>query len=177
MVSRNTTSPFKGLVFRAHDPRWSFKPTSGEGASLTGGRFNPRGQPTLYLALSTDGAILEAMQGFAGKMQPMLLCAYEVNLERITDLTNHSIREALSITEEQLACPWLLQDANQQVPDSWTIAKRLKEQKTQGILVPSYASGAKASHKNLVLWEWNTKTVKAIDDFYRLPKNQASWDR
>ncbi len=34
---------FQGLAYRAHDPRWSFKPLSGEGAAVHGGRFNPKG--------------------------------------------------------------------------------------------------------------------------------------
>jgi RES domain-containing protein len=32
-----------GLVYRAHNPRWSFAPYSGEGAARYGGRFNPVG--------------------------------------------------------------------------------------------------------------------------------------
>lgn len=31
---------FRGIVYRAHDPRWSWPPVSGEGSRLYGGRFN-----------------------------------------------------------------------------------------------------------------------------------------
>ncbi|TJV36829.1 MAG: hypothetical protein E5Y18_13750, partial [Mesorhizobium sp.] len=40
---------FVGTCYRAHDPRWAFKPTSGDGASSRGARFNPKGVPALYL--------------------------------------------------------------------------------------------------------------------------------
>ena len=31
---------FRGTVYRAHNPQWSWTPLSGEGASRHGGRFN-----------------------------------------------------------------------------------------------------------------------------------------
>ena len=31
---------FRGIVYRAHDPRWSWPPVSGEGSRIYGGRFN-----------------------------------------------------------------------------------------------------------------------------------------
>src|SRR5262249_792496 len=58
---------FEGLAYRAHDPRWSFRPLSGDGAAVHGGRFNPKGTPALYLALDPMTAIKEAAQGFARK--------------------------------------------------------------------------------------------------------------
>jgi RES domain-containing protein len=64
---------FAGLAYRAHDPRWSFRPLSGEGAAVHGGRFNPRGTPALYLALDPMTAIKEASQGFAHKLEPCVL--------------------------------------------------------------------------------------------------------
>jgi RES domain-containing protein len=55
---------FHGVVFRAHNPRWAFAPTSGEGAARHGGRFNPPGTLALYTALSPKTAWTEAQQGF-----------------------------------------------------------------------------------------------------------------
>ena len=52
-------------AWRAHHPRWAYDPTSGEGAALSGGRFNPRGQPALYLSMRPQTAWLEAQQSFA----------------------------------------------------------------------------------------------------------------
>ena len=43
---------FQELVYRAHNPEWSWTPLSGEGARRHGGRFNRRGVPALYLAFA-----------------------------------------------------------------------------------------------------------------------------
>ena len=51
---------FQGLVYRAHNPEWSWTPLSGEGARRHGGRFNRRGVPALYTSLSPLTAIREA---------------------------------------------------------------------------------------------------------------------
>lgn len=50
---------FAGTCYRAHDPRGAFKPTSGEGAAIRGARFNPKGLPAHYLALSIMTAVKE----------------------------------------------------------------------------------------------------------------------
>ncbi|MDR0808919.1 MAG: RES domain-containing protein, partial [Gemmobacter sp.] len=55
---------WRGTAWRAHHPRWSWSPLSGEGAALRGGRFNPAGMPALYLALSLEGMLLEMGHGF-----------------------------------------------------------------------------------------------------------------
>lgn len=64
---------FIGLVYRAHNPRWAFAPNSGEGAALTGGRFNPPGVLALYTSLRFEIAWLEAQQAFPFKAQPMTM--------------------------------------------------------------------------------------------------------
>ena len=73
---------FRGIVYRAHDPRWSWPPVSGEGARLHGGRFNRVGVPTFYASLSPVTAIREASP-LGQPLQPILLCAYEVDAEPI----------------------------------------------------------------------------------------------
>lgn len=51
---------FRGLVYRAHAPRWATAPLSGEGAARHGGRFNPIGMAALYTALGLETAWTEA---------------------------------------------------------------------------------------------------------------------
>ena len=76
----------RASAYRAHDPRWSFKPLSGDGAAVHGGRFNPKGTPALYVALDPMTAIKEAAQGFARKFEPCVLCTYEIDCEDVVDL-------------------------------------------------------------------------------------------
>jgi RES domain-containing protein len=170
---------FADTCYRAHDPRWSFKPLSGEGAALRGGRFNPKGVEALYLSLSSACAIKEANQGFAFKINACLLCSYEVDCADIADLRDEAGRAAHRVDAADMSCPWFAMIAQGREPQSWTLARRLIAQRFAGILVPSYAPGADATDQNLVLWKWSSKLphrVNVYDPSGRLPKNQLSWD-
>lgn len=170
---------YRGRCFRAHDPGWSFSPTSGEGARKTGGRFNPSGKPVLYLATAYDTAIGECVQGFANRIPPLTLCEYEVDCEPIGDLSNEAGRAALNVRLSQLACPWKrLMDAGEAVP-SWEIADRLEAEGFAGMLVPGFFVGAEERHVNLVLWTWGDTLptmVRAHDPSGRLPRDRKSWE-
>ncbi|AWC25790.1 hypothetical protein CO731_05291 (plasmid) [Aminobacter sp. MSH1] len=169
---------FSGTCYRAHDPRWSFQPISGEGAARRGARFNPKGTPTLYLALGIMTAVKEANQGFAHRIDPCVLCSYEVDCDDIVDLRTQQARDAVSVRFEDMACGWMNFLAEGERPPSWTIHDRLFPQGVAGILVPSFAPGADAEDHNLVLWNWDGKPphkVTVIDPDGRLPKNQLSW--
>ena len=142
---------FRGVCYRGHDPRWAFAPTSGLGAATTGGRFNPVGQPALYLSLTWDGVWLEITQGFAHRLPPITVRAYDVDVDDILDLRTHAVREAASVPLADLACAWKLDQSNGRTPRSWTLAWRLINSGYAGILTPSFANGANAAISNLVL--------------------------
>jgi RES domain-containing protein len=170
---------FRGTCYRAHDPRWSFKPLSGEGAATHGGRFNPRGVPALYLSLTIGGAIKEANQGFAFKIDPCVLCSYEVDCADIADLRIDESRAEHGVAFADMACAWfsLIADGNE--PPSWGLARRLIAEGHAGILAPSFAPGANDADHNLVLWIWSghlPHRVTVFDPSGRLPKNQLSWE-
>jgi RES domain-containing protein len=148
---------FVGTGYRVHDPRWSFKPLSGDGAAIHGGRFNPKGVPALYLSLDLVTAVREGNQGFAGKIEPCVLCSYEVDCDDIIDLL---ALERKPIPSRQLAV-------------------RLIADGRAGILVPSFAVGSAAGSHNLVLWRWGPDLpyrVTVHDPSGRLPRSQLSWD-
>ena len=169
--------------YRAHDPRWSFLPLSGEGAAIRGARFNPKRVPALYLALSVMGAIREATQGLARRLDPLLLCAYRVDCTDLADLASpeglRSLAEAgLAIDAAMLGAPWALDLSEGRRPASWTVHDRLTAAGYAGALVPSFAPGASAADRNLVLWHWGEDmphSVRVIDPDQRLPKNAQSW--
>ncbi len=169
---------FVGTCYRAHDPRWSFKPISGDGAAIRGARFNPKSVPALYLALGIMTAVKEANQGFAHRIDPCVLCAYEIDCEDIADLTTREGRETHSIAFDDMACAWALALAEGKRPASWSIYDRLHAKGIAGILVPSFAPGAESDDRNLVLWDWGPAPphkVAVIDPSGRLPKDQLSW--
>lgn len=169
---------FEGLAYRAHDPRWSFRPLSGEGAAVHGGRFNPKGTPALYLALDPMTAVKEAAQGFAHKFEPCVLCTYEVDCEDVVDLRWETERRTASVEQEDMACAWFAEAAAGREPASWRLARRLIASGAAGLIAPSFARGAQAHDVNLTLWRWSGRLphkVQVFDPSGRLPKDQLSW--
>jgi RES domain-containing protein len=167
----------QAVFYRGHDPRWAFTPLSGDGAKATGGRFNPKGVPALYLAATVETAILEMTHGFARRMEPLTIVSYDVDVDDIVDLRTPAARHAAKVRLADMACAWLDPD-NRRQPASWRIANRLRKT-AAGILVPSFANGARAdTHHNVVLWKWGPDLphrVTVHDPNDRLPKNQRSW--
>ena len=92
---------FRGLVYPAHNPQWSWTPLSGEGARRHGGRFNQRRLPALYTSLIPLAAIREA-QPLGRPMQPLTLCAYEVDAEPVLDALDEERRRALGVLDSHL---------------------------------------------------------------------------
>lgn len=169
---------FQGDCFRAHDPRWSYTPLSGDGAAVRGARFNPKGTPALYLALSVEGAVAEAAQGFAGKLEPLTICLYEVDCEGVADLSADAGRRAAGVTVQDMACPWAQDLAEHRVPASWHLAERMIAEGYAGLLVPSFAERAPAGTVNLVLWSWGATLPHRVvlhDPALRLPRDRSSW--
>lgn len=169
---------WQGICYRAHDPRWAFAPTSGEGAAARGGRFNPVGVPALYLALTVDGLFAEMGHGFGHRFDPLTVCAYDVDAEDVVDLRQPEGRAAARVTLDDLAAPWALDRAEGRRPASWRVAADLMAAGAAGILVPSFANGAKADAANLVLWRWGAALpykVTVFDPTGRLPIDQSSW--
>ncbi|MCW5717933.1 MAG: RES domain-containing protein [Bauldia sp.] len=145
---------FADAAFRAHDPRWAFDPLSGAGAAVHGGRFNRKGVPALYLALTLDGAIREASQGFAFRIPPLTIVEYEVDCADLFDLRDEEVRRQAGINEVDLASPWALDVAEGRMPLSWRASERLQAAGAAGIIVRSFARLAPAGMSNLVLWRW-----------------------
>jgi RES domain-containing protein len=169
---------YTGLAYRAHNPRWSWAPTSGEGARLHGGRFNAKGTAALYLSLDTSTAILEATQGFGNRFPPLTLVTYDVDCADLVDLTGPGALRRHQTTRAELACAWMaLAAAGKPVP-SWRLAERLRASAAAGLVAPSFAVGADNTAKNLVLWRWGDApphTVRVFDPDRRLPRDGRSW--
>jgi RES domain-containing protein len=146
---------FQGRAYRAHDPRWSFQPTSGRGAAITGGRFNMRGMEALYLSLDPITALAECTQGFANRMQPLTLCEYDIDVLGVVDLTDAVVCEAFGIKASDLACPWLRRQREGRIAPSQAIARELARKGHHGALVPSFVPGIREGATNLVLWKWS----------------------
>jgi RES domain-containing protein len=133
----------------------------------------------LYLGLTIEGAVLEASQGFAGKIQPLTICMYEIDCDNIVDLTDETARATQNVSLEDLSCAWALDLANGREPASWRISRRFIQDGAAGLLVPSFAVNARPDMKNAVLWKWGADLpckVEVHDPSGRLPRDQLSWN-
>jgi len=168
---------FRGVVYRAHNPQWSWTPLSGEGARRHGGRFNRRGIPALYTSLTPVTAIREA-QPLGRTMQPITLCAYEVDSEPVFDTREVAQRTALAVSDSELVCTaWETEMLEGKVPASQALADRLIDAGYAGMLVQSFAAGTHDDEFNLVLWAWShdrPSRVILVDDEGRLSHGRRS---
>lgn len=167
-----------GLAYRAHDPRWAWAPLSGDGAAAKGGRFNPKGMPALYLALTIEGMFQEMSHGFAHRFEPLTVVTYDVDVDDVVDLRSDADRAAAGVDLLDISCPWAWDIANGRRPASWDLAVRLTSVGASGVLVPSFAVGATPRTTNLVLWRWGPDLphrVTVHDPRGRLPRDMSSW--
>ena len=162
---------FQEVVYRAHDPHWSWTPLSGAGARRHGGRFNRRGVPALYTSLDPLTAMREA-QPLGRRMQPITLCAYDVDADPVFDALDGGQRKALGVSHSDLACStWEAEMLAGKIPSSQALADRLIAAGYAGMRVRSFATGTDAEDVNLVLWTWGVDRpvrVTLIDDAGRL---------
>ncbi|MEM7687608.1 MAG: RES domain-containing protein [Pseudomonadota bacterium] len=164
--------------YRAHDPSWSFSPTSGEGARIRGGRFNVKGTATLYLTFAIETAVAEWLQSLSPRLEPMTICEYDVDCDDILDLTDPAVCKDAGIDPNDLACGWLSYQLRGEIAPSQKIAQDSIDRGAAGIIVPSFAPGASKGAKNLVLWSWGNNRphkVMVYDPNARLPKDRSSW--
>ena len=170
-MTLQSDSSFVGLVYRAHDPGRAWDPLSSEGARLHGGRFNKKGTPALYTALTILGAVREAAP-FGLPLQPITICSYQVNVRPLFDATDHAKLALNDISDSDLACPeWRSENANGEVSASQRLGDRLVNEGYAGMLVRSFAHGATDSDINLVFWEYGPQLptrVVLVDDDGRL---------
>ena len=147
------------MVYRAHNPQWSWTPLSGEGARRYGGRFNRRGIPALYTSLAPLTAVREA-QPLGRTLQPITLCAYEVDAEPVFDTLDEEQCQSLGVDDSDLACPtWEAQMLAGSVPASQALADRLIAAGYAGMRVRSFAAGSGEDDLNLVMWRSGAPAV------------------
>ena len=147
---------YRGLLYRALNPIRAREPLSGIGAQLHGGRFNPKGIPALYTAMSVMTAIREANQ--IGTLQPTTLVAYEADLTPVFDATDGNALAEYDITPSDLAADdWRIRMQEEGKAPTQILAERLIADGYAGLRVPSFAKGATREDLNMVLWVWGSR--------------------
>jgi RES domain-containing protein len=170
-----TTALAKSIFYRALTPRWAHDPRSGEGAAITGGRFNPVGYAALYLASDPQTAIVEAQQSQL-IVPPKTLCAFEISAASIIDFSQGFSGSPQPTQWSMWDCNWRkIWHLERQRPPSWELADDLISDGVAGLLFPSLRN---RGGTNLVLFLGNLTgpdevTVHDPDD--DLPMDQSSW--
>lgn len=161
---------YTGRLYRALNPVYAREPLSGRGAALYGGRFNTKGTPALYTALSVMTALREANQ--VGSLQPTTLVSYEADIERVFDTRDVTALSAQGLDHAALADDtWRDQMMATGEARTQAFSRELCAEGYHGLLVRSFVSGAGADDLNLVLWKWTSSLpaqLRLIDDENRL---------
>ncbi len=143
----------EGRWWRMLSPRWHRDPLSGAGAARSGGRWNARGVPALYLSATHTTAIAEYMQSL---IHPGTLTPYDVRSAAILDLTDSTVQDMAGVNAALLELPWRrIRDIDQQIPESWVLAREAAGAGFDGMRVRSVQEGG----LNLVLWRWSGEGV------------------
>src|SRR3546814_8504313 len=92
------------------------------------------------------------------------MCEYDVDCAEVADLRDEKGRKRHGVELVDLACGWLTCLRDRREAPSWLVADKLRNEDFCGILVPSFAPGAPASHHNLVLWrsEEHTSELQSL---------------
>lgn len=161
---------YSGELYRAINPVFAREPMSGRGAERYGGRFNPKGTPTLYTSTSVLTALRESNQ--VGDLQPTTLVCYRAEIERIFDASDKAALGAAGFDETSLADPtWRDQTRKSGEARTQRFARNLIAEGYNGLLVRSFAKGAGPGDMNLVLWRWGESAPSRlilVDDEDRL---------
>lgn len=164
-----TGGRYAGPLYRALNPVYAREPLSGHGAARYGGRFNARGTPALYTTLEPTTALREANQ--VGSLQPTVLVSYRADLGPVLDGRDGDALARYQMTTAGLADPaWRARMLDGTEVPTQDFAARLVDMGFAGLLVPSYAKGARAADLNMVLWRWSAEgcRLEVVDDEDRL---------
>lgn len=166
-------TPLNAVVYRVHQPKWSFAPISGGGAGTYGGRANRPGVNALYLSLELETALAEYQQ-FDALLPPGLMVSYNVSIDAIVDFRSGFTSDWDELWQD-FYCDWRNMHFNQGIePPSWVIGDQVLVAGAKGILFNS----AITSGANLVIYTdalTGPDAINVYDPNNDLPKNQSSW--
>ncbi|WP_425053890.1 RES family NAD+ phosphorylase [Psychromarinibacter sp. S121] len=161
---------YRGPLFRALHPYYAREPLSGEGARRFGGRFNRQGRAALYLARDFETLRYEIARG--GAFQPSVIVEFRADISGLFDARDAGALASVGFAPDNLGDPaWRLRMHRGERVPTQDLAETLIGQGHCGMVVRSFARGARADSANVVLWGWGQGTaasLELVDDDGRL---------
>jgi RES domain-containing protein len=161
------------VVYRVHQPKWAFAPTSGASAGTYGGRANRPGVNALYLSLELETALAEYQQ-LDALLPPGLMVSYNLSIDSIVDFRGGFTSDWDALWQD-FYCDWRNMHFNQGIePPSWVIGDQVLAAGAKGIVFGSAIIGG----ANLVIYTDALTGVDSINPYdpnNDLPTNQSSW--
>jgi len=157
---------YRGLLYRAVDPKHRDEPLSGEGAAKHAQRFNPEGVPALYTATDPQTVLREKMQ--EGVLQPLLIVAIWAEVAGLFDGRDGAELARFGATMAGIGRDdWREEAEREGLSEGQRLAVALRKAGYGGMVVPSYAEGAAERDVNIVFWDWGDGTearLRVVDD-------------
>jgi RES domain-containing protein len=161
------------VLWRACVPKWSYNPLSGEGAALSGVRWNAIGQKCIYAALELSTSWAEYNQGFV--QHPAIIALLILKNAKLVNLLDSTTLKSLNISNEIHNTQWRNDLDCGQTPATHILAASLIDEGFDGVIYPSFMSQGGAC---IALWRWNGEhepSLEVVDPDHRLPKQPSSW--
>jgi RES domain-containing protein len=150
--------PFSGAFWRGVKVKYQNAPLGTDGSRLLSARYHLKGRPALYLANTATTVVAELkldLERITSTIVPI-----EVDLCRVLDLSDPSIRQDLRVEQNLLNLEWQLMSDIFEVPAfTQCFGEELREQLFEAIV---YDSVREPGAKNLVVFPENLRVGSCI---------------
>lgn len=157
---------YRGLLYRAVDPKHWYEPLSGEGAAKHAQRFNAKGVAALYTATDPQTVLREKMQ--EGVLQPLLIVGIRAEVSGLFDGRDGAELARFGASAEGIGREdWRDEAEREGQSEGQRLAEALRKAGYGGMVVPSYAVGSTSRDVNIVFWAWGAGTearLTVVDD-------------
>ncbi len=159
---------WSGTVYRSSAVRYANERELlvGTGASLGGGRWNPKGVEAVYGSMTPETCLAETLSlsryyGLdASELMPRVFAAITVSLSSVLDLTAGSVRQKLGVSlKRMLGEDWIKAQASGRVPMTQAIGRSAAATGYEGLIV---FSAAEPGGRNLVWFPRNLRASSRI---------------
>jgi RES domain-containing protein len=150
--------PWQGHVYRATSHEYANRRdvVTGEGSRKAGARYTPRGAfRAIYGSLLPETALYETLAARRDRglpdaqAMPLTFVALRLDLERVLDVTEGTVRQVLGISRSRLLAAWRSDQARGREALTQALGRLARTAGFQGIL---YESARRVGGRNLVIF-------------------------